>query len=38
MMVFLGRRMRGPTGGYSQGLPARLHAVHVSRLSHRIFF
>lgn len=38
MIVFLGRLMRGPTGGYWQGLPARLHAVHGSRLSHRIFF
>lgn len=36
-MVFLGRRTRGPEGGNSQGLPARVHAEHGFLLSHRIF-
>lgn len=37
MIVFFGRLARGPTGGYSHDLPARVQAVHGSRLSHRIF-
>lgn len=37
IMVFFGRRVRGPEAGYSQGLPARVHAEQGSVLSHRIF-
>lgn len=37
MIVFLGRRTRGPEGGNSQVRPARVHGAHGCFLSQRIF-
>lgn len=38
IMAFLVLRMRGPCGGKTQCLRARVQAEHGSFLSHRIFF
>lgn len=38
MIVFFGRRIRGPEAGYSHGLPARKHDEQGCLLLHRIFF